>query len=85
MNGLITVIWGTIVFLVLPASPMEAKFLTENERVLAVHRIRANNTGILNRVFKWRQVITKHSRRADRDRYKKRLTRSKILKGYCCS
>ncbi|KAJ9145012.1 hypothetical protein NKR23_g5635 [Pleurostoma richardsiae] len=56
LNGLITVIWGTIVYLFLPTSPMKARFLTENERVLAVHRIRANNTGILNRNFKWKQV-----------------------------
>ena len=35
---------------------MQARFLTTEERVLAVHRIRANNTGILNRQFKWNQV-----------------------------
>ncbi|EON96135.1 putative allantoate permease protein [Phaeoacremonium minimum UCRPA7] len=56
LNGLITVIWGTFVFFFLPTSPMKARFLTENERVLAVHRIRTNNTGILNRNFKWKQV-----------------------------
>jgi hypothetical protein len=58
LNGLITVLWGTLVFLVLPPSPMYARFLTEEERVLAVHRIRANNTGVLNRTLKWRQVST---------------------------
>ncbi|CZR60613.1 related to MFS transporter [Phialocephala subalpina] len=57
MNGLLTVFWGILVTLLLPASPMQAKFLTENERVLAVHRIRANNTGVLNREFKWRQAV----------------------------
>ncbi|WWC95627.1 hypothetical protein V866_002492 [Kwoniella sp. B9012] len=56
INGLITVIWGVLVFLLLPPSPMHAKFLTESERVLAVHRIRSNNTGILNRHLKWSQV-----------------------------
>ncbi|WVQ80518.1 hypothetical protein IAT38_002623 [Cryptococcus sp. DSM 104549] len=57
INGLITVVWGVIVFLLLPASPMRASFLTEDERILAVHRIRTNNTGILNRRLKWEQVI----------------------------
>lgn len=47
---------GVVVFFFLPTSPMQAEFLTENERVLAVHRIRANKTGILNRQFKWNQV-----------------------------
>ncbi|KAK7221610.1 hypothetical protein V2G26_009613 [Clonostachys chloroleuca] len=54
--GLITVVWGTLVFIFLPASPMTARFLTEKQRVLAVHRIRSNKTGILNRQFKWNQV-----------------------------
>lgn len=36
---------------------MRAKFLTEEERVLCVHRIRANNTGILNRELKWNQIV----------------------------
>ena len=35
---------------------MRAKFLTEDERILAVHRIRSNNTGILNRNLKWKQI-----------------------------
>nr|XP_019043750.1 hypothetical protein I302_08331 [Kwoniella bestiolae CBS 10118]OCF22680.1 hypothetical protein I302_08331 [Kwoniella bestiolae CBS 10118] len=49
-------ILGVLVFLLLPPSPMHARFLTESERVLAVHRIRSNNTGILNRHLKWSQV-----------------------------
>ncbi|WWD22268.1 hypothetical protein CI109_106759 [Kwoniella shandongensis] len=56
INGLITFCWGILVFLLLPPSPMYAKFLTESERILAVHRIRTNKTGILNRKLKWRQV-----------------------------
>jgi MFS transporter, ACS family, allantoate permease len=35
---------------------MQASFLTEDERILAVHRIRTNKTGILNRQLKWKQV-----------------------------
>ncbi|OKL59728.1 hypothetical protein UA08_05028 [Talaromyces atroroseus] len=56
INGLITVFWGVLTFFFLPTSPMEARFLSETQRVLAIHRIRSNNTGILNRKFKWYQV-----------------------------
>ncbi|TVY20318.1 putative transporter [Lachnellula arida] len=48
---------GILVYFYLPPSPMRAKFLTEEERVLSVHRIRANNTGILNRELKWNQIM----------------------------
>ncbi|KAJ7676244.1 major facilitator superfamily transporter allantoate [Mycena rosella] len=57
INGLITVLWGVVVFFYLPTSPMDAgSFLTLEERALAIHRIRKNNTGILNRQIKWNQV-----------------------------
>ncbi|KII91137.1 hypothetical protein PLICRDRAFT_173035 [Plicaturopsis crispa FD-325 SS-3] len=56
INGLITSLWGIYVFFYLPASPMEAKFLTVKEKALAIHRIRKNHTGILNRKIKWRQI-----------------------------
>ncbi|KAH8900862.1 putative MFS transporter [Thozetella sp. PMI_491] len=57
INGSITIVWGVIVYFFLPTSPMKARFLTEKQRVLAVHRIRSNKTGILNRKFKWYQVV----------------------------
>ncbi|KAJ7676304.1 major facilitator superfamily domain-containing protein [Mycena rosella] len=57
INGLITVLWGVVVFFYLPTSAMDAgSFLTLEERALAIHRIRKNNTGILNRQIKWNQV-----------------------------
>ncbi|KII84625.1 hypothetical protein PLICRDRAFT_355075 [Plicaturopsis crispa FD-325 SS-3] len=56
INGLITTLWGVYVFFFLPTSPMEANFLTVEEKALAVHRIRKNHTGILNRTIKWNQI-----------------------------
>ncbi|KAJ6591523.1 major facilitator superfamily domain-containing protein [Mycena vulgaris] len=56
INGALTVLWGFVVFFFMPTSPMEAKFLTLEEKALAIHRIRANNTGILNRKIKWNQI-----------------------------
>jgi hypothetical protein len=34
-----------------------ARFLNEHERAQAIERLRANNTGIGTRVFKWDQVV----------------------------
>ncbi|KIY00055.1 uncharacterized protein Z520_03740 [Fonsecaea multimorphosa CBS 102226] len=50
--GGVTVLWGIVVVCFLPDNPMKARFLTEDERVLAVKRIRASQTGIENSVFK---------------------------------
>ncbi|ORY27924.1 putative MFS transporter [Naematelia encephala] len=56
INGLITAVFGVLVFFFLPPSPMSARFLTDEEKVLAIHRIRANGTGILSRVRKAYQI-----------------------------
>ncbi|KAH8901569.1 major facilitator superfamily transporter [Thozetella sp. PMI_491] len=53
--GAITTAWGIVILLLLPGSPLTAKFLTEAERVLAVNRVKVNNTGIENRHFKMKQ------------------------------
>ena len=54
--GGITVAWGIILFLVLPDSPVEAKFLSKEMRIVAVERMRYERTGIENKVFKPYQV-----------------------------
>lgn len=56
INGIITCLWGITVFLLLPPSPMKASFLTDEEKVLIIHRIRANGTGIIARKRKWYQT-----------------------------
>ncbi|KAJ4393552.1 hypothetical protein N0V93_002764 [Gnomoniopsis smithogilvyi] len=50
--GLLTVAYSIIVFWLIPDSPMEAKFLSDREKVIATERLRANQTGIAAR--KWR-------------------------------
>jgi hypothetical protein len=52
--GLITVVWGIVVFLILPDSPMASRF-SHNEKVLAIERLRENKTGIENKTFKREQ------------------------------
>jgi len=54
--GLLTVIFSVFVFIFMPDSPMEAKFLTEHEKVIAVERLRANQMGVISREWRWDHV-----------------------------
>ena len=54
--GGFTVLWAGVVYLFLPDSPLNARFLTERERAVAVERVRKNRTGIKTTEFKWAQV-----------------------------
>ncbi|OBT72165.1 hypothetical protein VF21_10529 [Pseudogymnoascus sp. 05NY08] len=47
---------GVIGFIILPKSPMTAKFLTDSEKVALLNHIAVNQTGIENRHFKWSQL-----------------------------
>lgn len=54
--GGFTVLWAGIVYFFLPDSPLNARFLTERERAVAVERVRQNRTGIKTVEFKWSQA-----------------------------
>ncbi|KAK8076662.1 MFS transporter [Apiospora phragmitis] len=54
--GLVTVAVGLLVALLMPDNPMTARGLTHAERVFAIERVRANQTGIENKRFKWHQA-----------------------------
>ncbi|GLA01358.1 hypothetical protein AnigIFM60653_011610 [Aspergillus niger] len=54
--GLLTVAYSTLVLIFMPDSPMEAKFLSEREKVIAVERLRANQMGIISREWRWDHV-----------------------------
>ncbi|KAF9074584.1 major facilitator superfamily domain-containing protein [Rhodocollybia butyracea] len=47
--------WGIILFFLLPDSPPTARTFTRDERLLAVARLRGNQTGVDNKKFKWDQ------------------------------
>ncbi|GAA6061726.1 hypothetical protein JCM10212_000459 [Sporobolomyces blumeae] len=47
---------GAAVLIWLPDSPATAKFLTEREKLIALERVRDNQTGTRNRTFKWYQA-----------------------------
>ncbi|KAJ6498839.1 MFS general substrate transporter [Mycena sanguinolenta] len=55
-TGLITVAYSAVVYMVLPDSPTTARFLTFEEKILVVERLRANNTGTETKTWKWAQV-----------------------------
>lgn len=54
--GLLTVVYSFFVFFFMPDSPMEAKFLTQHEKVIAVERLRANQMGVISREWRWDHV-----------------------------
>lgn len=55
--GAITTAWGVVLMCLLPGSPLTTRWLSEHERVVAVDRVKDNNTGIENREFKTRQFV----------------------------
>jgi hypothetical protein len=52
ITGGITVIFGGLVWLFFPDNPVDAKFLTLEERAQAILRIKENHSGIEQKVFK---------------------------------
>ncbi|KAF2090522.1 MFS general substrate transporter [Saccharata proteae CBS 121410] len=54
--GLLTVVFSAVVFIFMPDSPMKAKFLREEDRILAIERVRANQMGIESRKWRWDHV-----------------------------
>ncbi|KAI1427119.1 major facilitator superfamily domain-containing protein [Xylaria sp. FL1777] len=54
--GIISVFFGLFVLIYMPDSPMRAKCFTEEDKRLMVERVRDNQTGLQNRVFKKEQV-----------------------------
>ncbi|KZT03213.1 MFS general substrate transporter [Laetiporus sulphureus 93-53] len=55
ITGILTLITAVCFWLMFPDSPTTAWFLTEEERVIAIQRIKDNQTGVENKHFKWDQ------------------------------
>ncbi|KAJ5633157.1 hypothetical protein N7490_009496 [Penicillium lividum] len=55
--GLLTVCYSFIVLIFMPDSPMEAKFLSDREKYIAVERLRANQMGIVSREWRSDHVL----------------------------
>ncbi|ORY21526.1 putative allantoate permease [Naematelia encephala] len=54
--GAITFSWGILMGFFLPDSPVSARWLTERQRVVAVMRLKNNQTGVENKTYKLYQV-----------------------------
>lgn len=50
--GAMCCIWGIVICILMPDSPVTAKFLTEREKRIAVERLKSNQTGIENKHLK---------------------------------
>jgi MFS family permease len=53
--GGFTVLYGALMFFILPNGPAEAFFLSEREKVVAIERLRGEKLGIENKNWKWEQ------------------------------
>ncbi|KAL7782925.1 major facilitator superfamily domain-containing protein [Trichoderma ceciliae] len=56
--GGFTVLWSVILALFLPDSPWKMRFLTEQEKKIAVLRVISNHTGISASHWKWNQALS---------------------------
>ncbi|WVQ82643.1 hypothetical protein IAT38_004775 [Cryptococcus sp. DSM 104549] len=54
--GLLTIVLALPIVLTFPARPDTARFFNDNEKRIALERIRLNNTGTKNNQFKWGQI-----------------------------
>lgn len=55
--GCITILVGILFLVFIPDTPDRARFLTREEKTIAIERIRANQQGIIHRVFRKAHVI----------------------------
>ncbi|KAI0357268.1 MFS general substrate transporter [Trametes cingulata] len=54
--GAISVIFAVILWFFFPDSPVDARFLTAEEKVIAVKRVAEAKLGVKNKQFKWYQI-----------------------------
>ena len=60
-TGVLTVICGILFLFMVPDSPSSAWFLSREEKILAFERIRANQQGTANKVFRRYQLTEAHA------------------------
>lgn len=51
-----TMLWSVLVCLILPDAPSNARFLNERQRLVAVHRVASNETGIKTKGINRKQI-----------------------------
>ena len=53
----VTLVIGVLFWFFIPDNPMEARFLTHREKVVAIERLRAQSSGVENKTWKREQFI----------------------------
>lgn len=53
----LTIVWGVLLYFILAPDPIRAKGFDDRERYILVARLRANNSGVLNKTFKSSQMV----------------------------
>lgn len=54
--GAVTCILGVMTYLIIPDTPMTAKWLSNPEKLALLNHISENRTGVVNHHFKWSQI-----------------------------
>ncbi|OJJ81772.1 uncharacterized protein ASPGLDRAFT_75930 [Aspergillus glaucus CBS 516.65] len=54
--GALCAIWGIVITIFLPDSPVTTRYLSNREKWVAIERLRDNQTGVENKHLKWAQV-----------------------------
>ncbi|KAJ5179304.1 hypothetical protein N7492_002514 [Penicillium capsulatum] len=57
IEGGVTVLFAVFAFFYLPRSAAEAKFLSDDEKALAFHRIQVDSSAVVNEKFRFREAI----------------------------
>jgi len=55
-TGLLTVVIGIVFYFTVPDNQLNARWLSDEDRLLAIERVRVNQQGIGNKHFKWYQL-----------------------------
>ncbi|CZR58593.1 related to allantoate permease [Phialocephala subalpina] len=55
--GIAGLVWAGVLYMFMPDSPLTAKFLSEEEKAIAIERLRDNRTGVANKEFKKYQLM----------------------------
>ncbi|QPG94525.1 hypothetical protein C2857_006300 [Epichloe festucae Fl1] len=55
--GCVTVVFGICTFLFIPDTPMEAKWLSDTEKVALLKHVSVNQTGIQSRKFRFKEIV----------------------------
>lgn len=55
--GLVTMLVGAVTLFFIPDTPMEARFLSQREKVALLNHVSVNQTGIRDKTFDWKEII----------------------------